>query len=145
MAGLVCAKRDGYDIRTESGLMIEMSVFAEGVLLLHLLWCGWVSAGWAITRGRPLLRTLHIASLLYAIVIELVPWPPCPLTVAETWLEDRAGIQPARGPFLVRVLDAIVYPDLPGWVVVGGAVIVCVGILAVYVRRYRRRTADGVW
>jgi len=28
-------------------------------------------------------------------------------------LKHRAGIEPAHGPFLVRVLDAIVYPDLP--------------------------------
>lgn len=125
--------------------MSELSVLAEGVLLLHLLWCVWVLAGWTITRCRPLLRTLHIASLVYAIVIELIPWPPCPLTVAETWLENRAGIQPARGPFLVHVLDAIVYPDLPESVVVGGAAFVCVVILAVYVRRYRRRTADRLW
>jgi hypothetical protein len=120
-------------------------VLVETVLFLHLLWCGWVLLGWTVTRGRPLLRTLHIASLLYAIVIELVPWPPCPLTVAEAWLEARAGIEAARGPFLVRVLDAIVYPNLPVWVVVGGAVLVCVGILAVYVRRYLRRGASRGW
>jgi len=28
-----------------------------------------------VTRCRPLLRTLHIASLNYAIVIESIPWP----------------------------------------------------------------------
>jgi len=39
----------------------------------------------------------------------------CPLTVAETWLEARARIEPARRPFLMRVLDAIVYPNLPPW------------------------------
>jgi hypothetical protein len=94
------------------------------VLFLHLIWCGWVLLGWTVTRYRPFLRTLHIASLAYAIVIELVPWPRCPLTVAEMRLEARAGIEPAHGPFLVRVLDAVVYPDLPEWVVVGCAVLV---------------------
>jgi hypothetical protein len=43
--------------------------------------------------------------------------------VAETQLETRAGIEPAHGPFLLRVLDAIVYPDLPEWLVVGVAVV----------------------
>ena len=104
-----------------------------------------MSLGWIVTRYRPFLRTLHIASLAYAIVIELVPWPPCPLTLAETWLEARAGIEPAHGPFLVRVLDAVVHPDLPEWVVVGCAVLVCAVVLGVYVRRYRRRAADGRW
>jgi hypothetical protein len=117
----------------------------EAVLLLHLLWCGWVLLGWTVTRSRRFLRTLHIASLIYAIAIELLPWPPCPLTVAETWLEARAGIEPAHGPFLVRVLDAVVYPDLPEWFVIGCAVLACIAVLFVYVRRYRRGTACGQW
>ena len=120
-------------------------LLAEAFLFVHLLWCGWVLLGWIVTQGRPVLRTLHIASLIYAIVIESIPWPPCPLTVAETWLETRTGIEPARGPFLLRLLDAIVYPNLPAWVVVGGAVFVCAGILTVYVRRYLRRSASGGW
>ena len=120
-------------------------ILAAAVLFLHLLWCVWVLLGWAVTRCRPLLRTLHIASLVYAIVVETVPWLPCRLTLAETWLETRAGIEPARGPFLVRVLDAVVYPDLPELLVVGGAVLVCVGILSVYLRRYVRRGVGGQW
>jgi Protein of Unknown function (DUF2784) len=121
------------------------AILSEAVLLLHLLWCIWVLLGWRVTRRRPVLRTLHIASLMYAIVVETVPWLPCPLTLAETWLETRAGIEPAREPFVVRILDAVVYPDLPEWFVVGGAVLVCVGILSVYLRRYVRRGEDGQW
>jgi hypothetical protein len=121
------------------------SVLAVAVLFLHLLWCGWVSLGWTVTHGRRAIRTLHIASLIYTILIELVPWLPCPLTVAEAWLEARAGIEPAHGPFLVRVLDAVVYPNLPDWLVVGCAVLVCVAVLLVYLRRYGRRTGCGQW
>jgi hypothetical protein len=121
------------------------AVLAEAVLFLHLLWCGWVSLGWTVTRRRPLLRTLHIASLIYAIVVELVPWLPCPLTVAEAWLEVRAGIEPAHGPLLARILDSVVYPDLPDWLVIGGAVLVCMAVLSVYLRRYHRRTGRGQW
>jgi Protein of Unknown function (DUF2784) len=130
--------------------MARLAIFGKAglvelVLAVHLLWCAWVVLGWTITRGRRALRTVHIASLFYAIIIESVPWPPCPLTVAENWLEARAGIQPARGPFLVRVLDATVYPNVPVWLVVGGAVIVCAAILGIYVRRYLRRTTAGQW
>lgn len=112
---------------------------------MHLLWCVWVLLGWTVTRHRPVLRTLHIISVIYAIVIESVPWPPCPLTMAESRLEARAGIEPSHGPFLVHLLDAIVYPNLLVWAVVGGAVLVCVGILLVYVRRYLRRGTSGEW
>jgi hypothetical protein len=117
----------------------------EAVLFLHLLWCAWVLLGWTVTRNRPVLRTLHIASLIYAIVVESVPWLPCPFTLAETSLEARAGIEPAHEPFLVRVLEAFVYPDLPECLVVGGAVVVCVAILTVYLRRYVQRNAGGQW
>jgi hypothetical protein len=112
------------------------SVLAGAVLLLHLLWCAWVLLGWLITRGRRLLSGLHIASLCYAIVIELIPWSLCPLTIAEAWLDARAGIAPESGPFLVRILDATIYPNLPEWLVAGAAVVVCVSILGVYARRY---------
>lgn len=105
----------------------------------------WVLLGWTVTRRRAVLRTLHIASLIYAIIIESVPWPPCPLTVAEAWLEARAGIEPSQGPFLVHILDATVYPNLPVSLVVGGAVLVCAGILGIYLRRYLRRDASGQW
>lgn len=46
---------------------------------------------------------------------------------------------------LVHVLDVIVYPDLPEWLVVGVAVVVCVAILDVYLTRYLRRRLYGVW
>jgi hypothetical protein len=98
-----------------------------------------------VTRRRPVLRALHITSLIYAIAVESVPWVPCPLTLAETSLEARAGIEPAHESFLVRVLDAFVYPNLPEWLVIGGAVVVCIGILSVYMRRYHRRDATGQW
>jgi hypothetical protein len=112
------------------------AALAEVVLTIHLLWCAWILFGWIWTRGRRMLTCIHIGSLAYAIFIELTPWPPCPLTLGEDWLEARAGVQPSSGPFLLRVLDTVIYPNLPEWLVVGAAVAVCVGILAVYVSRY---------
>jgi hypothetical protein len=117
----------------------------EAVLFLHLLWCVWILLGWTVTRRGPILRTLHIGSLIYAIIVETVPWLPCPLTLAETWLETRAGIDSEHGPFLMRVLDVVVYPDLPEWLVASSAVLACASILGVYLRRYLRRNADGQW
>jgi hypothetical protein len=128
-----------YCFRVNADLRIY-GALAEAVLALHLLWCAWVAVGWILTRGRRVLAWLHIGSLAYAIFIELTPWPPCPLTVAENWLEARAGVQPARGPFLLHLLDAVVYPNVPEWLVVGSAVVVCVAILGVYVRRHFRGT-----
>jgi hypothetical protein len=114
---------------------------AVGVLALHLLWIVWVISGVWVTRGRPASRCLHIASLVYSILIEILPWPPCPLTLAEQWLEGHAGVRPYHEPFLVHYLEALIYPDIPEALLIGCAVAVCVFNLGVYILRYRRRHA----
>jgi hypothetical protein len=114
------------------------------VLAVHILWILWVIFGVLFTRRRRLLRALHITSLVYSILIEILPWPPCPLTVLEQWLGDCAGIVSYHEPFLVHYLDALVYPNVPVRLLVGCAVAVCLFNLVVYVFRYARRDG-GMW
>ncbi len=109
------------------------------VLALHLVWCAWVVFGWLFTRARPRLRWAHIVSLIYSIFIETAPIP-CPLTLAEQWCEERAGIAPYHQPFLVHYLEAAVYPNVSLVVLVPVAVVICLMLLGIYVRRFLRRT-----
>jgi len=62
------------------------------VLTLHLAFILWVVLGVFFTRGRPVLRRVHIVSLAWGLLTETFTWT-CPLTFAETWLEQRAGNQ----------------------------------------------------
>ncbi len=62
-----------------------------------------------LARSRPILRWLHVASLIWGILTELLLWP-CPLTWLEDWLESRAGIEPYQGGFLLHYLDKVIYP-----------------------------------
>ena len=114
------------------------------VLTLHLLWIVWVIGGALLTRRRRVLAWLHIISLVYSLLIEALPWPPCPLTLLEAWLEARAGITPYHGSFLVHYLEAIVYPDIRVSWLIAGAVVICTFNLGVYVFRYRHR-AGSEW
>ncbi len=111
-------------------------VWSVVVLGVHLLWIAWVIFGYAAARNRPFLRWVHIGSLLYGILIEVAPWP-CPLTLLEQWLEARAGITPYRQPFLIHYLEAVVYPDIPEWTLIVGAIAVCGVNLWLYGRRLR--------
>jgi hypothetical protein len=113
---------------------------ADGMLLTHLGFIAWVLFGALVTRARPLLAALHIASAIYGIVAELGPWP-CPLTLAENFFEARAGLAPYEGPFLLHYLDAIVYPNLPRALLVGSGVLVCLVNLLIYGLRLRRHLA----
>ncbi|PYV53834.1 MAG: hypothetical protein DMG96_30300 [Acidobacteria bacterium] len=67
---------------------------------LHALFVLWVVFGAFVTRSRPVVRWLHIGSLIWGILTELLPWP-CPLTVLENWLEGKAGVEPYQGGFLL--------------------------------------------
>jgi len=76
-------------------------VLACTVMALHGLFITWVISGAAFTRGRPRLRWLHIASLIWGVLIEVLPWP-CPLTLAENWFTLRAGFTSYQGAFLLH-------------------------------------------
>jgi Protein of Unknown function (DUF2784) len=99
-----------------------------------MLFILWIVFGALLTRSRPILRSLHIVSLVWGILTELLPWP-CPLTVLENWLEAKAGVQPYQGGFLLNYLDKVVYPDISASALTVAGVLVCVLNLAVYGRR----------
>jgi len=110
---------------------------AEGVLVLHLLFILWVIFGAIVAFRRPLLRWIHILSLIWGILTELLPWP-CPLTVLENWLEARAGITPYQGGFLLHYLDALVYPNVSPTLLTIAGVVVCGVNLGVYIFAFTR-------
>jgi len=107
------------------------TVLAALVLALHLVWILWVLLGWLLTRRRPLLRWLHIGSLVYAIFIEVFLWP-CPLTIAENWLQARAGRQAYQESFLIHYLRHTIYPNVSQTLLTWIAVAVCLAILTVH-------------
>jgi hypothetical protein len=80
------------------------SALAISVLFLHALFILWVVFGALLTGSRPILRWLHVGSLVWGILTELLPWP-CPLTLLENRLEDNAGVEPDQGGFLLHYLD----------------------------------------
>ena len=112
------------------------------VLALHLLFILWVIFGAFFTRNRPPLRWFHLASLVYGILLEVLDWP-CPLTPAENWLRDHAGLTTYGGGFLLHYLDALVYPDVPPSLLIVCGVAVCLFNLGIYTVRFRRRHTTG--
>src|SRR6266446_9330368 len=110
------------------------SALAVCVLFLHALFILWVVFGALLTRSRPILRWLHIISLVWGILAELLPWP-CPLTVLENWLEAKAGVQPYQGGFLLHYLDKLVYPDISATILTVAGVVICALNLMFYARQ----------
>ena len=107
------------------------SALATAVLFAHALFIVWVVFGALLTRSRPILRSVHIVSLIWGILTELLPWS-CPLTLLENWLEQQAGVEPYRGGFLLHYMDKLVYPDISTTVLTVAGVLVCAFNLALY-------------
>jgi hypothetical protein len=107
------------------------SGLAVVVLIVHALFIAWVVFGALLTSPRPILRGLHIASLIWGVLTELTPWP-CPLTLLENWLEAKARIEPYQGGFLLHYLDRLVYPDISATVLTIAGVIICLLNLGFY-------------
>src|SRR5436309_13457696 len=101
------------------------SALADVILGLHLLFILWIVFGATVTRRRPVLQWLHLGSLVWGILIEILPWT-CPLTWAENWLEARAGVAPYQGGFILHYLDALVYPNIPPSLLTGCGIGICV-------------------
>jgi hypothetical protein len=110
------------------------SALATAVLFLHALFIVWVVFGAVLTRSRPVFRWLYIASLIWGILTELLPWP-CPSTLLENWLEEKAGIEPYQSGFLLHYLDKLVYPNISATALTVAGVIVCAFNLALYGRQ----------
>jgi hypothetical protein len=110
------------------------AALATSVLFVHALFIFWVVFGALLARSRPILRWLHIISVIWGILTELLPWP-CPVTLLENWLERRAGIEPYQGGFLLHYLDKMVYPDISATVLTIAAVIICGVNLVFYARQ----------
>jgi hypothetical protein len=110
------------------------SALAVFVLVTHALFISWVIFGTLLTRSHPILRWLHIGSLIWGILAELLPCR-CPLTLLENVLEAKAGVEPYQGGFLLHYLDKLVYPDIPPTVLTIAGVLVCALNLAFYGRQ----------
>lgn len=120
-----------------------MRFVAIAILSIHLLWILAVIFGAAFTRRRPVWTGLHVASLIWGIVVEVAP-VPCPLTLAEQHFESLAGMQAYQGSFLMHYLDKLIYPNLPWWLVATVGAGICVLNLGIYAWRLRAaRRARG--
>jgi hypothetical protein len=72
------------------------SALAIFVLLLHALFILWIVFGAILIRSRPVLRWLHITSLVWGVLTELLPWPWSPDNLCSVflWMADvQSGFQ----------------------------------------------------
>jgi hypothetical protein len=83
---------------------------ADTVVAAHFAFLVFVLfGGFAAVRWR-WLRWAHLAAVGWAVAIVAVPGLVCPLTVAENWARERAGLSSYTGGFIDRHVEGVLYP-----------------------------------
>jgi uncharacterized protein DUF2784 len=84
-------------------------VAAEGVLLLHLSFIGFVLFGALLTARWRWIPAIHLPSAAWGCFVEL-SGRVCPLTYAENYLWRRAGRAAYSQDFIQHYLVPVIYP-----------------------------------
>ena len=122
--------------------LLQFNLFADLVVLLHLLFIVFALLGGLLVLWRSFFAWFHIPAALWAAGIEFLGWI-CPLTPLENILRQKGGAAGYESGFVEHYIMPIMYPVslTRGIQVVLGLVVLSVNIgIYVYVW-YRIRQA----
>jgi Protein of Unknown function (DUF2784) len=84
-------------------------VGADLVVVVHLLFIGFIVGGVFLTWRWPLIIWAHIPAVIYGTLVEFAGFT-CPLTLLENDLRQHAGEAGYRGGFISHYLVKVIYP-----------------------------------
>jgi hypothetical protein len=117
-------------------------LFAELIVILHLLFIVFAMFGGLLVIKWPRLVWLHIPIVGWGALTEFLGLI-CPLTPLEIWLRQQAGADSYQGGFISHYLVPLIYPPglTPGmqWLLGGGLVIFNILIYTWVYRRGHQR------
>jgi hypothetical protein len=85
---------------------------ADLTVIIHFLWIVFLAAGAFIGRRYRTVKMIHIAGLLFSVVMQIFGWN-CPLTHLELWLRQKHDPSMSyAGSFIIHYIETIVYVEL---------------------------------
>jgi hypothetical protein len=118
-----------------------IALLADLLVVLHLVFIGFVLGGGLLVRRWPRLVWAHAPAAVWGTLVELAGWV-CPLTPLEQALRQRAGESAYSDSFVEHYVVPIVYPTgLTTELQVAAGVVVVVVNLLVYGSMLRARRA----
>ncbi len=106
-------------------------IAADLTALAHFAFILFVIFGALLGRRKRVWRYLHLASMAYAVSIEVFYWH-CPLTYLEQYLREKAGAGNFEEGFIAHYLNEVIYINVPQW----SLIVASVGVLAVNLGLY---------
>ena len=96
---------------------------ADLTALTHFAFLLFIIFGALLGRHNRVWRYLHLASMVYGVMIEVFYWY-CPLTYLEQYLQEKAGAESFEGGFIAHYLNEVIYINAPQWSLILAAVVV---------------------
>jgi len=88
---------------------VWFSAVADAVVVVHLLFIGFVVFGSFLTWRWPKIAWVHLPVAVYGALVEFIGFT-CPLTPLENYLRHRAGETGYHGGFVAHYLVRVIYP-----------------------------------
>ena len=114
-------------------------VLATAALVLHFGYIAYLVLGGFIAWRWPKTIWLHLTAVVWGLLI-VSGKVNCPLTYAENWARERAGMTRLTQGFVDRFLDNVIYPaQYVNVARLAVAIVVGVSWAGVYLRWRKRR------
>ncbi len=111
--------------------------------LAHFAFILFVIFGALLGRRKRVWRYLHLASMVYGVMIEVFYWY-CPLTYLEQYLREKAGADSFEEGFITHYLNKLIYLNAPQWSLILAAVVVLAVNGGFYIYWFRQPKAQPI-
>jgi len=120
-------------------------VGADLVVVLHLLFIGFIVGGVFLTWRWAVIIWAHLPAVIYGALVEFAGFA-CPLTLLENHLRQRAGQAGYGDGFIAQYLVNVIYPPgLTHGMQIGLGVLLLVVAIIGYSGFLPRHRRDGKW
>jgi hypothetical protein len=127
--------------------MMWYRIAADLVLVIHLLFIGFVVGGAFLAWRWPRVIWVHLPAMVYGALVEFVGFT-CPLTPLQNYLRRRGGEPGYGGGFISHYLIQVIYPPgLTRGIQIGlGLFVVLVAMVGYggYLHRHGRARTWGI-
>jgi uncharacterized protein DUF2784 len=122
---------------------VSYEIAADLTAAVHFTFIAFVIFGALLGRRSPVWMALHLAAMVYGVMIEVFYWY-CPLTVLEQYLRSKAGRGQYEDAFIAHYLNRVIYLDAPQWTLILAAAVVAATNVGLYLYWYRWRRPSAL-
>lgn len=115
---------------------------ANLTIIIHFIWVFFILFGFIFALMKSKIAFIHLSGLIFYFILNLMGWY-CPLTYLEHYLRACSDTDiMTTEPFLLKVLNQLIYPDVPEFYIRAGGIVFVVLNLICYAYLLKRHKSN---